>query len=327
MTLRLFDCSFFGSALPEPFIKYEVEGVLNKLSLLPKITGEEGNHLQNRWEVIRRKLRGLGGSGGSIRVANHIFEPLCTLLEYDSMAQEEKVQTREGEEEGGWLMKTADESKKLRCWAVEAGTDLDAPNRRGRAFRFSPTQVVWRVLQAKGERIGLLTDGEELRILIAEASRAESFILIRLNQSGGWRSFRDVPDSLRLLIGLASSKALPHISDTLEKARLSQTRVTKELRNQAKLAVARFVQELLSHPENREKVSGSGWEVPSGDSQDKNKLAKNLWREGLILVYRLLFIFTLESSHDPARRFSFASSSLWRNTYSPNIALGLMFER
>ncbi|MHB0870719.1 MAG: N-6 DNA methylase, partial [Chloroflexota bacterium] len=41
----------------------------------------------------------------------------------------------------------------------------------------------------------------------------------------------------------------------------------------------------------------------------------------MILVYRLLFILKLEASDDPARTFSFASTSLWRNSYSPNTAL------
>jgi hypothetical protein len=40
-----------------------------------------------------------------------------------------------------------------------------------------------------------------------------------------------------------------------------------------------------------------------------------------ILVYRLLFILKLESSDDPACGFSFASTSLWRNTFSPSAAL------
>ena len=39
------------------------------------------------------------------------------------------------------------------------------------------------------------------------------------------------------------------------------------------------------------------------------------------MVYRLLFILKLESSDDPARSFSFASTSLWRNTFSPSMAL------
>jgi hypothetical protein len=47
-----------------------------------------------------------------------------------------------------------------------------------------------------------------------------------------------------------------------------------------------------------------------------------LWEEGLILVYRLLFILKLEAATDPACGFSFASTGLWGNALSPNQALG-----
>src|SRR5208337_3980051 len=105
-------------------------------------------------------------------------------------------------------------------------------------------------------------------------------------------------------------KVLPEIVD---KARLQQARVTKELRVQAREAVERFIQEILDHPENRD------W----FDAQpDTAALAKALWHEGLITIYRLLFILKLESSDDPARSYGFASMSLSRNTFSPSMALG-----
>ena len=55
--------------------------------------------------------------------------------------------------------------------------------------------------------------------------------------------------------------------------------------------------------------------------EDRAALARALWHEGLIIVYRLLFVLKLESSDDPARSFTFASTSLWRNTFSPSMAL------
>ena len=60
MALELRDCSFFGPALPEPFVKLQLEGELEKRKLLPKTKGDEGRALQDRWEVYRRKLRALG---------------------------------------------------------------------------------------------------------------------------------------------------------------------------------------------------------------------------------------------------------------------------
>ena len=100
--------------------------------------------------------------------------------------------------------------------------------------------------------------------------------------------------------------------DLVEKARLQQTRVTKELRVQARQAVEQFVQEVLDHPANQATLAAT---------PDREGLAHQLWHEGLIFIYRLLFIFKLEASDDVAKAFGFASNSLWRNTYSPSVAL------
>jgi len=73
-----------------------------------------------------------------------------------------------------------------------------------------------------------------------------------------------------------------------------------------------FIQEVLDHSKNREWINGQA---------DREKLSRDLWHEGLVTVYRLLVILKLESSDDPARSFSFASTSLWRNSYSPGLVL------
>ena len=313
MALDLRDCGFVGPALPEPFVIFELEKHLRKANLLPGTTGAQAKALpQPTWEAYRRKLRAFGERGGPIRVANHVFEPLIESLGYATMAREAEVATREGMEDGGWVMTTADGNTRLRVWAVEAGTDLDAPNRRGRAYRFSVSRVAQRVLLARNERVGLLTDGDELRLLICDPARPDSHIAMRLDRAGGWRGARSVPDSFRLLLALACPTGLTKMPELTEAARLAQTKVTAQLRVQARLAVEGFMQEVLDHPANAAVLAAR---------DDKAALARELWSEGLILVYRLLFIFKLESSPDPARAFSFASTSLWRNTYSPNTAL------
>lgn len=317
MVLELRDCSFFGPALPEPFVKFQLENELNRRKLLPKSTGPEGRALEERWEVLRRKLRALGEQGGDRRVANHVLEPLLERLGYQTFERQAEVITREGAEDGGVLFNTA-EGQKLRAWSVSLGTDLDAPSRRGRAYRFSPSRVAQRVLLASGERVGLLTDGEELRLLICDPARPDSHIAIRLDRSGGWRAARTAPDSYRLLLALASPAGVAAVSDLTEAARLAQSAVTKKLRVQARQAIEGFLQELLDHPGNAQ---------IHAEETDTAELAKQLWREGLILVYRLLFVFKLESSADPARAFSFAATSLWRNTYSPNTALAALVRR
>ncbi len=313
--LDLRDCAFFGHALPEPFVKLELEGRLARAGLFAKASGVEKKRLEEEWEAYRRALRNLGASGGPSHVVNRVVAPLREPLGYRALEREEAVETREGEEDGGWLLNGAGNragGARLRAFAFDLGSDLDAPARRGRAYRFSPGRIAHRVLLAKNERAGLLTNGLQLRLLLCDPARPESHIAFRLDRgSGGWAAQRHAPDSFRLLRALASPAGLQALPDLTEAARLNQTTVTKSLRRQARAAVEGFVQELLDHPENAAALAGRG---PA--------LAKELWREGLVLVYRLLFTLKLEASADPARAFSFASTALWRDTYSPNAALG-----
>lgn len=312
MPLHLDDCSFHGSALPEPFVKLELEAHLAKADLWPRATAAAGKACERGWDVYRRKLNKLVTEGGPMRVINHVFEPLLDALGYQRIERQEAVKTREALEDGGWLLRGPDDAT-LRVWAVALGTDLDAPTRRSHAYRFSPQRVAERVLDACDQRAGLLTDGEELRIVLHDPARPGSHITIHLDRSGGWRRAVSAPDSYRLLLALASPAGVRALPELVHKARLHQTQVTDTLRDQARQAVQDFVQELLDHPANAARLAGL--------TADADALAGQLWRESLILVYRLLFVLTLEAAPDPARVFSFASTSLWRNTYSPSAAL------
>src|SRR5690606_29015789 len=160
-----------------------------------------------------------------------------------------------------------------------------APKKRGHAFRFSHGKIAQRVMLEEKERVALLTDGTELRVLLCDPARPESTIVVRLDRSGGWGGAPALPDSFRLAWALASSAGVAQVPELVEQARLGQTRVTAELRKQARRAVEGFVQAVLDHPDNQAKLA----------DVDRAALAKALWREGLILVYRLLFVFKLES--------------------------------
>ena len=308
MALELRDCRFTGPALPDPYVQAELEAGLNKHKLLPKTTGAEGKELRNSWDIYRRILRALVYRGGSVRVRNKVLEPLVERLRYDRIAKTDDVQTREGLEAGGYLLLNGE--ARLRVWSADLDIDLDAPAKRGAAYRYSHVRVAQRVLLAAGERVGLITNGVELRVLISDPARPDSQIEIPIDP--GWKRSREVPDSYRLLIALCSPEGLKALPEIIDKARLQQTKVTKELRVQARQAVERFVQEILDDRENQTTLA---------ECSDRQQLAKQLWREGLVLVYRLLFILKLESTDDPARSFSFASTSLWRNTFSPTVAL------
>ena len=313
MSLELHECSVCGPGLPEPFVRFELGEQLRRHGLLPK----PDKLFEKGWDTVHRRVRALGAAGGPLRVHDHIIAPLAPCLGYGKPQSQDPVTTREGPEDGGWLMRAPDGAR-LRAWSVGIDGDLDAPHRSGRAYRFSPTRSASRVLLCCGEPAGLLTDGTELRLLLCDPARPDSHVGIPLTGAAGWRERSLAPDSYRVLLALAGPRglgALPHI---LAAARLSQARVTSELRGQARSAIEGFLQALLDDPANAPRLRRR---------TDRNRLAKQLWGEGLVLVYRLLFILKLESATDTARAFSFASTALWRHALSPNQALGTLVRR
>ncbi len=305
--LALHDCIFCGPALPEPFVRFELTAQLTKLGLL---TNCHDRDFERDWSALRRQFR---SSGGPQSVCNHIIAPLAPRLGFGPPARQVDVATREGIEDGGWLM-LAPCGARLRAWSFATTTDLDAPHRTGRAYRFSPIRSAQRVLLASGERLGLLTDGKELRLLLSDPSRPDSHIAMPLAGSAGWRAQILATDSYRLVRALATPKGIAALPELLDAARLNQTRVTKDLRVQARNAIEGFLQAVLDNSAN-----AGEW--------DLHLRADVLWEEGLILVYRLPFILKLESAADPACAFSFAATSLWRDTLSPNRALGPLVRR
>ncbi len=261
------ECQLTGPAFSEPFVRYELEKELLRLALLPKTTGDAGESLQKSWESYRRKLRELVMRGGAFRVSNHVIEPLVLRLGYHHIEPSGEVKTREGNEPGGnsLLWVAQNQSCKLRFWCVNLDEDLDAPARRGSAYRYSHVRIAQRVLLASGERLGLLTNGVELRLLISDPARPDSQIIIKIDPD--WKRSREAPDSYRLLVALASPAGVKAIPELVEKARLLQTRVTKDLRKQAREAVELFVQEVLDRPENQGQLKAI---------EDKSALARSL---------------------------------------------------
>jgi hypothetical protein len=66
------------------------------------------------------------------------------------------------------------------------------------------------VLLAGGERVGLLTDGEMLRLLLCDPARPVRHSGVPLGGSSGWRAQNLSPDSYRLLWALATPKGIAH---------------------------------------------------------------------------------------------------------------------
>jgi hypothetical protein len=298
MTLDFRDCRVVGPALPLSFFHHQLATLLAGQGLMP------AGRQQSIWDAFRRSLQSLGPSAGPFRVTNQLLTPLATQLGYETLSRSEPIQTREGLEDGGVLM-AARCGARLRAWAVPAATDLDAFPRRGNTYRLSVSRSAQRVLFTTRESLGLITNGNELRLLLSDATRADSHISVPLVGASGWRDRRLIPDSYRLVFALASPKGQTALADILNKARISQTQLTRDLRNQARQAAGLFLQCILDHPAN------------PGDHDPVL-----LWKECLILIYRLLFIFKMESTAEPGRAFGFASISLWREALSPNLALG-----
>lgn len=307
MTLDLSDCTFSGPALPPLFVRFELTDLLWKLGLL---TERREKRFERNWTALRRQLRSSGGPEG---VCRHVMAPLAQNLGYAPPLRQDQVVTREGAEDGGWLMRGAKESR-LRVWCLGIGTDLDAPNHNGRAYRFSPMRTAQRVLLAAREQAGLLTDGEELRLLVCDPARSGGYVAVSLLGNQGWRNRSLAPDSYRLFVALSSAKGIAALPEVLQAARFSQARVTKDLRVQARQAIEGFLQGVLNHPANASKG-------------ELHQQAEALWREALVIVYRLLLILKLESVGEPARAFSFASAGVWRTVLSPNRVLAPLARR
>src|SRR5690606_6398254 len=128
------------------------------------------------------------------------------LMNYTQVSIGGKVRTREGDEDAGIIY--ADSTvNTLRCWSYGYGIDLDAPIQRGHTSRYTPQRIAERVLLTKGERVGLLTNGVELRLIISEAARVVSMVNIDLNALKQY-DVKNPPDAFRLLIALASPEGI-----------------------------------------------------------------------------------------------------------------------
>lgn len=296
------DTTFFGPALPEAFVQHELEGILGK-------TLPSAKEVEAFWRALHKSLREPLSNAGAIRVRNAVVLPWVKGLGYGEPVGAEAVRTREGDEAGGWILSAGNAS--LRVWSYEYETDLDAPTKRGLNHRFSPTRVAERVLLATGERLGLLTNGVELRLIFSDPARRASFASFSLSQWKQVKHYDPVPDAFRLFVAFARPEGQAILPKVIEEARLKQGQVTKDLRSQARKAIEGFIQGILDNPANAGILNRYA---------EKNDLVRELWRESLIMVYRLLFILRGESGGRETPPFSFASSSLWRNTYSPSRA-------
>src|SRR5437763_14595476 len=100
MTLQIIDdVTFTGPALPEGYVRYELEAALKGLL----VRGQTSNE---RWADYRKQYLSEPLSlSGSIRVLNVLVRPLAGYLGYDGPERdEERVMTREEREDAGYRL-------------------------------------------------------------------------------------------------------------------------------------------------------------------------------------------------------------------------------
>jgi hypothetical protein len=297
------ECEFSGPLLTPEFASHALPALLVRLRLYPS----EPNAA---WRLIRQGLQDFAGVGGPVRVLRHIVSPLASALGYCEIRREDPITTREGVEDGGYSLRTASDSF-LRVWPLGLETDLDTPLKRGAAARDSPMRRASRVLRASRESVGLVTNGEVLKLLLCNSAGPDGNIAVSLVGRMGWASRSEVPASYCLIAALASPDGVAAASEVIDAARMHQTAVTKTLRSQARAAIEGFLQCILDQNANMALAPEP----------------RILWRQALTIVYRLLFILKLESAAEPGRGFGFAGSQAWRHGFSPNRALGPVVRR
>ncbi|HET6306092.1 MAG TPA: hypothetical protein VFG12_02825, partial [Rhodopila sp.] len=108
MTLDVHDCVLSGPAITEPFLH---DG-LSLAALLPK-------GIELGWDKVRGSLRG----GSAQRVHLHVTTNLARAFGYTKLLRQEPVPTRDGREDGGWLLH-APCGTSLRAWSVASDIEL-----------------------------------------------------------------------------------------------------------------------------------------------------------------------------------------------------------
>lgn len=284
-----------GSAMTQHFVRTGLRDAL------ARIVPPDSDRLARVHTRLRHRLGALDPDANANEVLRHVLASLC-----DAQPRRlSPVRTREGREDGGH------ELGGIRGWAIDAASNLDTPTRaqggrtRSSQARGGPTTQAQRVLRAKGERLGLLANGDELRLLICDPSMPDSHLGFALDR---WRDASAPPACLDLLLALTTPQVRAEWPSVMRVARTHQTRVTDDLRRQARAGLELFLSAVV------------------GQDREQRPSPAALWHDGLILIHRLLFVLKLEAS-DPALGFSFASTRLWREVLSPSLALGPLTRR
>ena len=254
--------------------------------LASKIDLEEARKLYKRASsVIRQAQRRLDGKVMPRSTCSDLLQPLAEVLGW-RLGEAGKVVTElEQEEEAGVpLLAEGRDGPLARAVCISPVAHLDAAP-AGLHRRFAPTLSLARVLSEENLDYGLLLNAYELR-LVCNVGTLPSFIAFQLADIGegtepGWNAWR-------LLFTLLRQPALAEEPGLLDQVRKigaeHQQSVSTLLGRQVQQAVVRFMQGVLDHPENRDRLP----------EQISDAYLHTLYEQTLRLLYRLLFCLYAE---------------------------------
>jgi hypothetical protein len=245
---------------------------------------EAEGHYGKAAAVVRRAQRELADLQQARSTYTHLLNPLAELLGWH-LGPQADVATAEGEEEGGVPLLDGDGGRTLaRAVCISPSAHLDAAP-AGLNRRFAPSLALTRVLREADLSYGLLCNAFELRLVcvVGPLPSAVSFDLgtIAEKTAAGLESWK----LLHALLRRPALAAAPPLLDRVRtKGKDHQVRVSTDLGSQVQQAVVRFLQGLLDHPANQDRLPR-----PVSD-----EVLKGLYLETLRLLYRLLFVLYAE---------------------------------
>jgi hypothetical protein len=241
-----------------------------------------------------------------------LLKPLGELLGW-ALGDEETVETGEGAEDAGTPLVLNGQGVFARLRALAPDAPLDLPP-TGLHRRFAPTLSMVRVLEEQKLAWGLLLNAYELCLL----RRAEGFVAshISFDLTSIAEGSQPGYDAWKLLWALLRDEALQADPPVLERVvtfgREHQERVGEGLGRQVQEALVAFVQGMVTHPGNRDRL-------PQPISHDD---LRTIYAESLRVLYRILFALYAESRNLlpldlPTYRDGYALTRLARNATRP----------
>ncbi len=246
--------------------------------------GEADGLYKRASSAVRHAQRQLDGKSFARSTYSQLLEPLAEILGW-RLGEAGKVVTElEQEEEAGVPLLSEDARKLARAICIPPGAHLDAAP-AGYHRRFAPTLSLARVLSEENLDYGLLLNAYEVR-LVSNVGTLPSWIGFDLTAIA--EGTAPGQEGWRLLYALLRQTALasePCLLDQVRKIGAEhQQSVSTSLGRQVQRAVVRFMQGILDHPGNKDKLPQS----------INDALLHDLYEQTLRLLYRLLFCLYAE---------------------------------